>query len=215
MTDADGILHYESWIRLSAFFSILALMIAWEFIWPRRNRSVSRWLRWPNNIGIVFFNTLLLRLIFPTAAVGLALVTEQQQWGLLNNVTLPFWLSVVLSVIVLDLIIYLQHVMFHAVPAFWRLHRMHHSDIDLDVTSGSRFHPVEILLSMLIKLAAIAALGTPAVAVLLFEVLLNATAMFNHANAYIPPKTRSPAALVCGNTRYASSTSLNHCHRNQ
>lgn len=181
-------LQYEAWIRLSAFAAVLLLMMAWEFIRPRRSRAVSRWQRWPSNIGIVFFNTLLLRLVFPTAAVGLALFAEQQQWGLLNTITLPYWLSVAIAVIVLDLIIYLQHVMVHAVPVFWRLHRMHHSDIDFDVTTGARFHPLEILLSMTIKFAAIAALGAPALAVLVFEVLLNATAMFNHGNIYLPAR---------------------------
>lgn len=176
----------EPYIRLGAFLGIFALMALWEFLAPRRVRAVSRWVRWPNNLAIVALNTALLRVIFPTAAVGLALLGEQRGWGLLNAVALPPWLEIALAVAALDLIIYLQHVMFHAVPAFWRLHRMHHADLDFDVTTGARFHPVEILLSMLIKLAAVAALGAPALAVLVFEVLLNATAMFNHSNVHLP-----------------------------
>jgi sterol desaturase/sphingolipid hydroxylase (fatty acid hydroxylase superfamily) len=176
----------EPYIRLGAFLGIFALMALWEVLAPRRPRSVSRWVRWPNNLAITAINTALLRVIFPAAAVGLALVGEQRGWGLLNATALPAWLEVALAVVALDLVIYLQHVMFHAVPAFWRLHRMHHADLDFDVTTGARFHPVEILLSMLIKLATVAALGAPALAVLIFEVLLNATSMFNHSNVRIP-----------------------------
>lgn len=158
-------------------------MAVWEVLAPRRTRTVPRWLRWLNNLSIVAIDTLLLRTIFPAAAVGLAVLAEQQDWGLLNNVPLPEW-----AVIVLDLAIYLQHVMFHAVPALWRLHRMHHSDLDFDVTTGIRFHPVEILLSMGIKFMVVAAIGAPALGVLIFEVLLNATSMFNHGNVRIPKR---------------------------
>jgi sterol desaturase/sphingolipid hydroxylase (fatty acid hydroxylase superfamily) len=134
----------------------------------------------------VALDTLLVRLLFPTTAVGLALVCEARGWGLLQVMALPAWQTIPLSVVALDLAIYLQHVLFHAVPALWRLHRMHHADQDIDVTTGIRFHPVEILLSMGIKLGVVAALGTPAVAVLVFEVLLNATSMFNHSNVRMP-----------------------------
>src|SRR5439155_15319414 len=128
-----------------------------------------------------------LRILFPTAAVGWALVGEERAWGLLNNLNTPQWAAVMLSLALLDLAIYLQHVMFHAVPALWRLHRMHHADLDFDVTTGARFHPLEILLSMGLKLAVVTALGAAAVAVLIFEVALNATAMFNHGNVGLPP----------------------------
>jgi len=128
----------------------------------------------------------LLRLVFPTAAVGFALFAARQGWGLLNAVSPPFWLALLVAVLVLDFAIYLQHVLFHAVPALWRLHRVHHADLEFDVTTGLRFHPLEILLSMAIKLAVIAALGPPALAVLIFEVLLNATSMFNHGNVRMP-----------------------------
>ncbi len=158
---------------------------------PRRGRTISRWIRWPSNLAVVALNTILLRLLIPTAAVSLALIAEETGWGLLNQLALPGWLAILLSVMVLDLAIYLQHVMFHAVPALWRLHRMHHADLEFDVTTGARFHPIEILLSMAIKLTVVVALGPPAVAVLIFEVLLNGTAMFNHGNVRIPIKLDS------------------------
>jgi sterol desaturase/sphingolipid hydroxylase (fatty acid hydroxylase superfamily) len=184
----ETILINEPAIRLVIFLAVFALMIIWEFVTPRRVRSLSRWVRWPSNLGIVVFNTLVLRIVLPMAAVGLALLCEERGWGLLNAFALPPLLAIVLSVLLLDLAIYLQHVMFHAVPALWRLHRMHHADLDFDVTTGARFHPIEILLSMGIKFAVVAALGPPAVAVLIFEVLLNASSMFNHGNVRIAPK---------------------------
>ncbi len=174
-------------IRLSFFLGIFAVMALWEVLMPRRRRAVSRWVRWPSNLGVVALNTVLLRVLTPTAAVGLALLAGERGWGLFNIASVPYGLAVPLTVVLLDLAIYLQHVMFHAVPALWRLHRMHHADLDFDVTTGARFHPIEILLSMAIKLAVVAALGPPAVAVLIFEVLLNGTAMFNHGNVRIPP----------------------------
>jgi sterol desaturase/sphingolipid hydroxylase (fatty acid hydroxylase superfamily) len=153
---------------------------------PRRKQAISRGWRWPNNLGVVVINTLLIRILFPTTAVGLALFSEARGFGLFNVVGGPAWVGVVASVIILDLAIYLQHVLFHAVPALWRLHRMHHADLEFDVSTGLRFHPIEILLSMLIKFVVVAALGAPALSVLIFEVLLNATSMFNHANVRIP-----------------------------
>jgi sterol desaturase/sphingolipid hydroxylase (fatty acid hydroxylase superfamily) len=178
----QALLAYEPFIRWGAFAAVLSLMALWELFRPRRAQSIGRGRRWPGNLGVVAIDTVLVRILFPTAAVGLALVAEAKGWGLFNAVGLPLWASIPLGVILLDLIIYLQHVLFHAVPALWRLHRMHHADLEFDVTTGVRFHPIEILLSMLIKLGAVAALGTPAVAVLLFEVLLNATSMFSHGN---------------------------------
>ena len=178
--------EYEPIIRLSAFASVLGLMALWELLAPRRRQEIGRARRWPGNLGVVVVDTLLVRLVFPTAAVGVALVAEGKGWGLLHQIAAPAWVAIPVSVILLDLAIYFQHVLFHAVPALWRLHRMHHADLEFDVTTGVRFHPVEILLSMLIKLGVIAALGAPAVAVLLFEVLLNATSMFNHGNVRLP-----------------------------
>ena len=182
----DLILSNEPLIRMGFFLGILLAMAIWEVAAPRRRREIPRLLRWSSNLGVVVIDTLLVRLTFPIVAVGLALVAQERGWGLFNVFDVPFWLAFVISVLALDLAIYLQHVMFHAVPALWRLHRMHHADLEFDVTTGLRFHPVEILLSMGIKLAVVVALGPPAVAVLVFEVLLNATAMFNHSNIRIP-----------------------------
>lgn len=178
--------EHEALIRLGCFGGVLLLMAAWELAAPRRRLAVPRLLRWSSNLGIVVLNTLLLRVSFPLVAVGLALMAEERGWGLLQVLGAPYWLAFLLSVLLLDLAIYLQHVMFHAVPALWRLHRMHHADLDFDVTTGLRFHPVEILLSMGLKLAVVMALGPPAAAVLVFEVLLNATSMFNHGNIRLP-----------------------------
>ena len=182
----DALFAYEPLIRLGAFGGVFAVMAIWEFVGPRRIQSIGRGWRWPNNLGVVVVNTLLVRILFPTTAVGLALVVEARGFGLLNVVALPAWFGVLASVVILDFAIYLQHVLFHAVPALWRLHRMHHADLEFDVTTGLRFHPIEILLSMVIKFTVVAALGAPAAAVLIFEVLLNATSMFNHSNVRIP-----------------------------
>jgi len=183
---SETFLYNEPAIRLGFFFGIFSAVALWEFVAPRRTRTFSRARRWPNNLGIVALNTVVLRVLFPTAAVGLALTVETAGGGLFNNIDLPIWLEVIAAVMLLDLAIYLQHVMFHAVPALWRLHRMHHADLDFDVTTGARFHPIEIILSMGIKFMVVAALGPAAVAVLVFEVLLNATAMFNHGNVRMP-----------------------------
>lgn len=182
----EFILNHEPAIRLSFFLGILATMAGWEFVAPRRALALAKPVRWANNLGIVFLNSFLLRLIFPAGAVGVALFAAGQGWGLFNHFALPYAAAVVLSVVAMDLAIYLQHVMFHAVPVLWRLHRMHHADLDFDVTTGARFHPIEIILSMLIKFAVIAVLGAPALAVIIFEVVLNATAMFNHSNVRMP-----------------------------
>lgn len=183
----DVLIEHEPWVRMGIFAGVLALIALWEVAAPRRRRDIPRLLRWSNNLGIVVLDSVLVRLAFPLVAVGLAAIAQDRGWGLLNLIEVPFWLAVIVAVLLLDLAIYLQHVMFHAVPALWRLHRMHHADLEFDVTTGLRFHPLEILLSMALKLAVVAALGPPAVAVLLFEVLLNATAMFNHGNIRLPP----------------------------
>ena len=183
---ADIFSVHEPLIRFIAFAGVFVLMAAWEIFAPRRERKIGRSRRWPSNIGVVVLDTLLVRLLFPATAVGLALVAEAKGWGLFTVLGLPTWLAIVLGVILLDLAIYLQHVLFHAVPALWRLHRMHHADLEFDVTTGTRFHPIEILISVGIKLGVVAAFGMPAVSVLIFEVLLNATSMFNHANIRFP-----------------------------
>ncbi|SHE59598.1 Sterol desaturase/sphingolipid hydroxylase, fatty acid hydroxylase superfamily [Microbulbifer donghaiensis] len=185
----ETLLIYEPAIRLAFFLGVFAVMATWEAMKPRRNQEIPRLLRWPNNLGIVVANTAILRLAIPLIPVGLALVAEERGWGLFNIVAAPRWLAVTASLLILDFAIYLQHVMFHAVPVLWRLHRMHHADLEFDVTTGLRFHPIEVLLSMGIKLALILALGPPAIAVLAFEILLNGTTMFNHSNIRIPPGT--------------------------
>lgn len=176
----------EPWIRVASFVVVFALVAIWELAAPRRPQSIGRRVRWPGNLGIVVIDALLVRLLFPTAAVGFALVAETREWGLLAHIELALWVEIIVTVLVLDLAIYAQHVLFHHVPVLWRLHRMHHADLELDVTTGVRFHPAEIVLSMLIKLGMIAALGAQPIGVLLFEVLLNATSMFNHGNVRLP-----------------------------
>ena len=177
---------HESLIRLCAFVAVLLAMAAWETLAPRRKLTVGRVTRWPSNIGVVMVNTALLWLILPAGAVGFAFSCSAHGWGFFNAMHVPIWLTILPSVVILDFVIYLQHVMFHAVPVLWRVHRMHHADLDFDVTTGIRFHPVEIVISMGLKLAAVALFGTPAAGVLAFEVLLNATSMFNHSNIDIP-----------------------------
>ncbi|WP_316368218.1 sterol desaturase family protein [Candidatus Thiodiazotropha sp. CDECU1] len=183
---SDFILEHELSIRLTAFFAVFAIMALWEIASPCRELRYPRTKRWLGNIGIVILNSLVLRLLFPAAAVGMAAFTTHAGWGVLNAIALPFWLSAFIAVLVMDMVIYLQHVMVHAIPMLWRLHRVHHADPDYDLTTGARFHPIEIILSMLIKIATIAALGPPVVAVVIFEVLLNGMAMFNHANIRLP-----------------------------
>jgi sterol desaturase/sphingolipid hydroxylase (fatty acid hydroxylase superfamily) len=182
----DALFSNEPYVRFGCFAVVFVAVAVWELAAPRRRQVIVRLLRWPNNLGVVLVDTLLVRLLFPAAAVGVAFTVEQRGWGLLSTISLPSWMAIILAVILLDLAIYLQHVLFHAVPALWRLHRMHHTDLEFDVTTGLRFHPIEIVLSMLIKLAVVVSLGTPAVAVLIFEVVLNATSLFNHGNVRIP-----------------------------
>jgi sterol desaturase/sphingolipid hydroxylase (fatty acid hydroxylase superfamily) len=182
----NALLASEPQLRIIVFLGVLVAMALWELVAPQRRREIPRVIRWTNNLGLVVIDTIVLRLSFPILAVGLAVIAKDRGWGMFNVIGVPEWGAVVTSIVILDLVIYLQHVMFHAVPALWRLHRLHHADLEFDVTTGLRFHPVEILLSMGIKLAVIMALGPPAVAVLIFEVLLNATAMFNHSNVRLP-----------------------------
>jgi len=179
-------LQYELAIRLACFFGVFGGVALWEFSAPRRRLTVPRLLRWTNNLALVALNNILVRALFPAAAVGVAAFATRQGWGLFNYYVVPLWMSMLLSVVFLDFVIYLQHIMVHAVPALWRVHRVHHADLDYDVTTGTRFHPIEIVLSMLIKFATIAVLGPPVLAMVIFEVLLNATSMFNHGNLRLP-----------------------------
>jgi sterol desaturase/sphingolipid hydroxylase (fatty acid hydroxylase superfamily) len=174
-------------VRLLAFALVMAAMALWEYRSPRRPLTIGRSVRWPANLGVLLIDTLLVRVLFPSAALGFALVCQARGWGVFNIAPVPIAVAVALSILLLDLAIYLQHALFHAVPVLWRLHRMHHADLDVDVTTGVRFHPGEIVLSLLIKFGAIGLLGAPALAVLIFEVLLNATSMFNHSNIAMPP----------------------------
>ncbi|TWU22669.1 sterol desaturase family protein [Bythopirellula polymerisocia] len=173
-------------IRLIIFIAVFAVMALWEFLAPRRPLSSSKAPRWGSNLGLVVLNNVMLRLIVPLGMVGVAYVAQASGWGLFNAVEAPYWLEVLFSVILLDLVIYLQHVTFHLVPLLWRFHLVHHADLDIDVTTGLRFHTIEILISLGIKAAAIVLLGVPPVAVVTFEVLLNSTAMFNHSNIQLP-----------------------------
>ena len=178
----------ETSIRMSFFFGVFFVMAMWEIKRPRRQLLVSKFARWLNNLALVFLNSFLLRLLFPAAAVGVAAFAAEHGWGLFNYYQLPFLVVVILTVVAMDFIIYLQHVLVHAVPVLWRLHRVHHADLDYDVTTGARFHPIEIILSMFIKFATIIVLGAPVVAVIIFEIILNAMAMFNHSNVKLPDR---------------------------
>lgn len=176
----------EMLIRLSGFVLVFGLMASWELLAPRRRLAAYKARRWLANLSLVGLNTLVVRWLFAAGAVGAASMAAERNVGLLNALNWPTWLKGVLAVIALDFALYLQHVMLHAVPAFWRFHMMHHADLDCDVTTGVRFHPVEVMLSMLIKLAAIMLLGPSPAAVLTFEVFLNGTSMFNHSNVRMP-----------------------------
>lgn len=185
----------ETALRLAVFAAALAVFAVWEVMHPWREAQ-ARGRRWPSNFGIVVLDSLIVRLLFPLTAAGVALLMEVKGWGLFNWLGVPGWISVPASVILLDLVIYAQHVAFHHVPVLWRFHRMHHADTVLDVSTGLRFHPVEIVASMLIKFGAVAALGAPALAVIVFEIVLNATAMFNHANIALPDRLDRLLRLV-------------------
>ena len=177
----------EPILRLAAFVAVFAAVALWELVAARRKPLFTRGDRWPHNLGLLLVDVMVLRILAPGAAVAVAVLAEQRSWGFLNLLPVSPWLTLAVGVVLLDLVIYFQHVMFHAVPTLWRLHRVHHSDLDFDVTTGTRFHPVEILISTVIKCAAVAAIGASAIAVMAFEILLNASAMFTHANASLPP----------------------------
>jgi sterol desaturase/sphingolipid hydroxylase (fatty acid hydroxylase superfamily) len=176
----------EQWIRLVMFIGILALVGIWEVIAPRRPLTDRKGRRWVTNLSLVVIDTVAVRFLIPVLPVGMALMARERGWGVFNLIGLPTVVAIVLAVVLLDFIIYLQHRLFHHLPLFWRLHRMHHTDLDIDVTTGNRFHPLEIVISTGIKLGAVALIGPPAAAVVLFEVLLNGTAQFNHGNIRLP-----------------------------
>lgn len=182
----EQILETEPFIRSGVLLAVLAIMASWEILAPRRARTISKAWRWFNNGGIIVVGNLLVRLVFPAGLVGLGLFVETQGWGLLQVVDLPAWTALLVAVVVLDFTVWAQHVLFHAVPALWRLHRMHHADLDFDLTTGLRFHPIELLLSFGIKATVVVAIGAPALAVLVFETILSSLALFNHSNARVP-----------------------------
>jgi len=185
----------EPALRLTCYLGILIAVALWEIFAPRRKQVISRAQRWPSNLAIAALNTGLVRIVAPAGVVGFAIIAEEQSWGLRHLVQFPEWAVVLLAVVLLDLVIYFQHRMFHAVPMLWRLHRMHHADLEFDVTTGVRFHPIEILISIGLKIVAVAIIGAPALAILIFEVLLNATSLFNHGNIRVP--ARIERALRC------------------
>lgn len=189
-------LQHEALWRFVSFLAVLLVMASWEWLAPRRDRCLPWRLRWPHNLALAAIDALLIRLLFPASALGFAVLAETRGWGLMQVTQASAWPAILATVVGLDCVIYWQHRLFHALPWLWRVHRVHHADVDLDVSTGLRFHPVEILLSMLIKAAAILLLGAPAAGVLLFEILLNATAMFNHANARLPPAADRLLRLV-------------------
>jgi len=185
----------EPTLRLAAFLIIFGCMALAQAAAPRRNLHFG-YRRWPANLGIVLLDILIMRLLFPAGAVGASIWAEANGIGLFNMIELPGAMEIALSIILLDLIIYTQHLIFHAVPLLWRLHSVHHADRDIDVTTGLRFHPIEIILSMLIKLTFVILFGAPAIAVVLFEVILNGMAMFNHANFHLPKKVDAVIRLL-------------------
>jgi len=193
---ADGLASQEGALRLGVFLAVMAVMAAWELAAPLRRAEVPRVIRWSNNIALVALDTAIVRLMFPLAAVGVAAWAEGAGFGLLHGLALPGWVAVPLAMVALDLAIWAQHVLFHKVPWLWRLHRVHHADTHFDVTTGVRFHPVEIVVSMAIKMALVAALGAPVLAVLLFEVMLSAGALFTHANLSLPARLDSALRRV-------------------
>jgi sterol desaturase/sphingolipid hydroxylase (fatty acid hydroxylase superfamily) len=172
----------ELGIRLGFFLGVLLIMFFWERFAPRRLLATPKITRWVSNLGLVLIDAITVRLVFPTALAGIALIARQRGWGLFNQFELPFFLKIIFSILILDFVIYLQHVMFHVIPLLWRVHMVHHTDMDIDVTTGVRFHPIEIILSMGIKMIMIILTGAPSLAVLIFEILLNGTSMFNHGN---------------------------------
>ncbi|MFT5032380.1 MAG: sterol desaturase/sphingolipid hydroxylase (fatty acid hydroxylase superfamily) [Bermanella sp.] len=173
--------------RLCGFGGILLLMLLWEYFRPLR-ADHRRWARRRINLGLVVLDTVALRVGLPVMATGVAIFAEERSIGVLHWLALPLWLKFSIALLVLDLAIYWQHRLFHRFKPLWRLHAMHHSDLHMDTTTGLRFHPLEILLSMLIKMLVVLGLGAPLLAVVAFEVLLNATALFNHSNITLPDR---------------------------
>ncbi|MGP8304970.1 sterol desaturase family protein [Vibrio sp. YIC-376] len=172
-----------SWLRLSCFIGVLLICTLWEIKLPRKTLTVSRTFRWVNNLSLVALNSVIVALIMPIAAFQAAVIVSDNQWGVFHLMSVPIWLNIPLSVVLLDFVIYMQHIVFHRIPFLWQIHRMHHADLDIDVTTGARFHPIEIVISMVVKIGAVCVLGVSPIAIVIFEIVLNASAMFNHSNA--------------------------------
>jgi sterol desaturase/sphingolipid hydroxylase (fatty acid hydroxylase superfamily) len=215
MSTAEFIAAYEGALRIAAFAVVFGFMALWEWIAPARHGLFRKLRRWSHNLALLALDVIVVRLLFPAAAIGVALLAEANGAGLLRVWDLPVWLAVLAGVVLLDLSIYLQHLLFHAVPVLWRVHRVHHADPDFDITTGLRFHPIEIVLSMLIKGAAIFAFGPPVIAVLIFEVLLNALAVFNHANVHLPARLEKNRAPVHRHAGHAPRAPLEDRARDQ
>lgn len=179
----------EPTLRLAIFLAIFSGMALWEFLDPWRDSRLGRSVRWPANLGIFALDIIVARIVFPASAVGVAIWTQGQGLGLLPLVGLPWLMAGLLGFVLLDLLVYAQHRLFHTVPVLWRIHRMHHADTEIDVTSGIRFHPIEIVASLLLKAAAIVLLGIPPEAVLVFEIVLNGMALYNHSNVRLPERS--------------------------
>jgi sterol desaturase/sphingolipid hydroxylase (fatty acid hydroxylase superfamily) len=186
----------EVWWRLGFFFSILVIMMLIEWRMPARKAPIKSSKRWFANFGLVFASSIVTRLVVPVGLTAVALYNQQHGIGLFNIIHLPSILTIVLSLLLLDIVIYWQHRLFHRVPILWRLHKVHHADAHVDTSTGLRFHPIEIVLSILVKLVAVSVLGAPAIAILIFEIALNGLAMFNHANIRLPPAIEKPLRLV-------------------
>ncbi len=182
------IIENEAQLRLAVFITILAVMALAETVFPKKQRALPRAHRWTSNLMLVVIDSLVVRILFPIVAVGVASWAISQGWGLFNLIDLPMWLEIVISIIILDMMIYWQHVVSHHIPFLWALHKVHHADRDIDVTTGSRFHPIEIALSMAYKMILMIILGPAVLAVIIFEIILNGTAMFNHSNVKLPLK---------------------------
>ena len=186
--ELENLTNNELIIRAAFFIAAFAAFAIWELVSPRRVQNYSKAVRWLNNLSLTLINTLISRFLLPIIAVTAALISQQQNLGLLNKVDLPAGIELLIALLLLDLALYLQHLVFHHVDFLWRLHRMHHADLDIDVTTGIRFHPLEIILSALIKVVVVFMLGTSVAAVIIFEIILNATSLFNHANIYLPKR---------------------------
>jgi sterol desaturase/sphingolipid hydroxylase (fatty acid hydroxylase superfamily) len=188
MSLSAQLLEHEAGFRFACFLTVLLILTIWELIWPRRTLQGTKSNRWATNFGLAFIDTVTLKVLMPFLAVEAAVQVQTLQWGIFNWVSFPFWASFILSILLLDLTIYWQHRLFHVIPLFWRFHRVHHTDIGFDVSTGIRFHPIEIVISMVIKIGAVFIIGPSVLAVVAFEVLLNATSLFNHGNIKLPEK---------------------------